>query len=176
MYIYIFFFNSLLYMTNSLFQYEYLNEFNGTPFQFYEKGNIHNNKSNNMTGNLSNTNLSDLNFHQSNIDLLQESIIAAIYKHPETYGTKISKQSEDELLIIMRSIFLQHSKNQPNNIQQQIHELNKLVLDYCIPNIVSAIKQYKGYIKYITKEPEVMEMPQFVNTKGDKTLMPRHFI
>ena len=76
----------------------------------------------------------------------------------------------------MRSIYLQHSKNQPNNIQQQIHELNKLVLDYCIPNIHSSIKQYNGYINDITKQQTVMDKPQSVTIKGDKTLMPRHFI
>jgi len=76
----------------------------------------------------------------------------------------------------MKSIYLQYCKHQPNNIQQQIRELNKKVLDYCIPNVVSALKQYNGYIDDITKPQQIMNMPEFVNTKGDKTLMPRHFI
>ena len=45
----------------------------------------------------------------------------------------------------MRSIFLQHSKNRMDNITQQVEELNKLVLDYCIPQICS---EAKGYMKY----------------------------
>ena len=150
------------------------NNFNGTPFQLYENNNVINDKSSNMTGNLCNNNLSKIYFCQSNIDLLQDSIIEGVFK--VSNGTKISKQSEDELLIIMRSIYLQHSKNQPNNIQQQIHELNKLVLEYCIPNINSSIKQYNGYIHDITKQQTVMDKPQSVSVKGDKTLMPRHFI
>ena len=105
---------------------------------------------------------------------MQDSIIEGVFK--VTNGTKISKQSEDELLIIMRSIYLQHSKNQPNNIQQQIHQLNKLVLEYCIPNINSSIKQYNGYMNDITKQQTVMDKPQSVTIKGEKTLMPRHFI
>ena len=133
-----------------------------------------NDKGNNLTGNFCNNNLNKLYFCQSNIDLLQDSIIEGVFK--VSNGTKISKQSEDELLIIMRSIYLQHSKNQPNNIQQQIHELNKLVLEYCIPNIHSSIKQYKGYINDITKQQTVMDKPQSVSIKGEKTLMPRHFI
>ena len=150
------------------------NNFNGTPFQLYENNNVINDKSSNMTGNLCNNNLSKIYFCQSNIDLLQDSIIEGVFK--VSNGTKISKQSEEELIIIMRSIYLQHSKNQPNNIQQQIHELNKLVLEYCIPNINSSIKQYNGYINDITKQQIVMDKPQSVTIKGDKTLMPRHFI
>lgn len=151
-----------------------LNNFNGSPFQLYENNNVINDKGNNLTGNFCNNNLNKLYFCQSNIDLLQDSIIEGVFK--VSNGTKISKQSEDELLIIMRSIYLQHSKNQPNNIQQQIHELNKLVLEYCIPNIHSSIKQYKGYINDITKQQTVMDKPQSVSIKGEKTLMPRHFI
>ena len=45
----------------------------------------------------------------------------------------------------MRSIFLQHSANLPHSITQQVEELNKLVLDYAIPQICS---EAEGYIKY----------------------------
>ena len=46
----------------------------------------------------------------------------------------------------MRSVFLQHSANQLNNITQQITELNKIVLDYCIQQVYS---EAQGYMKYI---------------------------
>jgi hypothetical protein len=46
----------------------------------------------------------------------------------------------------MRSVFLQHAANQPNNINQQIAELNKIVLDYCIQQVYS---EAQGYMKYI---------------------------
>lgn len=150
-----------------------LNNFNGTPFELYENNNIQNNKTNNMTGTFCKNSLSDIFFSQSNIDLLQDYIIKGVF---ETSGVKIVKQSEDELLIIMRSIYLQHGKNIDYNIQGQVNELNDHILKYCIPNINSSIKQYQGYIHDITKEQEVMDMPQSVNTKGDKTLMPRHFM
>ena len=46
----------------------------------------------------------------------------------------------------MRSIFLQHSSNLPNNISQQISELNQMVFNYCIPQVYS---EAQGYMKYI---------------------------
>jgi hypothetical protein len=46
----------------------------------------------------------------------------------------------------MRSVFLQNSSNQINNIQQQIEELNKMVLNFCIQQVYS---EAQGYMKYI---------------------------
>ena len=151
-----------------------LDNYNGSPFELYETNNVSNNKGNRMTGTFKSTKLSDVFYSQSNIDFLQNSMIQGVFK--VSNGVKIDKQSEDELLIIMRSMFLQHSKNLNTNIQEQIFVLNGYVLDYCIPNINGNIKQYNGYIHDITKKKDIMEMPQFVNTKGDKTLMPRYFI
>jgi hypothetical protein len=46
----------------------------------------------------------------------------------------------------MRSVFLQYSANQPNNISQQIAQLNNIVLEYCIQQVYS---EAQGYMKYI---------------------------
>ena len=149
-----------------------LKNFKGSPFELYENNNVYN-KKNNMTGTLSKNNINQLFFSQSNIDLLQDSIIKGVF---DTSNFKIQKQSEDELIIIMRSLYFQYGKNLDYNIQSQIYELNEHVLKYCIPNINSSIKQYNGYINDITKQQDLIEMPKSVNTKGDKTLMPRYFI
>ena len=100
--------------------------------------------------------------------------ILGVYKLSN--GTKISKQSQDELLIVMRSIFLQYSKNLDYNLQKQINELNKHVLKYCINNVYTNLQQYNHYINDITKEQQILDKPEFVDIKGEKTLMPNHFI
>ena len=46
----------------------------------------------------------------------------------------------------MRSIFLQYSANQPTHISQQVENLNKMVLDYCIEQVYS---EAQGYMKYL---------------------------
>jgi hypothetical protein len=45
----------------------------------------------------------------------------------------------------MRSIFLQHSKNLPNNITQQVEQLNHLVLEYAVPQVLG---EAVGYVKF----------------------------
>lgn len=58
---------------------------------------------------------------------------------------RIGHQDPDVLKIIMRSIFLQYSKNNAQDIKQQIEALNKLVLDYAIPQVYGSAQ---GYMKY----------------------------
>tara|TARA_B110000908_G_scaffold121547_1_gene142505 strand:- start:5251 stop:5733 length:483 start_codon:yes stop_codon:yes gene_type:complete len=97
-----------------------------------------------MVGNWENNNLSNTFFSAENINKIQLGIITGIDKISNG-RFKIGKQDEDTLKIIMRSIFLQNSKNNNINIPNQIEVLNKLVLDYCIPQIYG---EAQGYIKY----------------------------
>lgn len=97
-----------------------------------------------MTGNWNNTILSDTFFGVQNIKIIQNAIRAGVYK--KSNGNYIiGEQNYDELKIIMRSIFLQHSKNLAINIRDQIENLNKLVLDYSINQVYG---EAEGYMKY----------------------------
>ena len=89
--------------------------------------------------------LSDAFFSHQNIQIIQNGIRAGIY-HKSNGQYTIGPQDCDSLKIVMRSVFLQHSANQLNNITQQISELNKIVLDYCIQQVYS---EAQGYMKYI---------------------------
>ena len=90
-------------------------------------------------------NLSDAFFSQHNIEVLQKGIISGVY-HRSNGQYRIGQQDCDTLKVIMRSIFLQYSANKPNYIQQQVIELNKMVLEYCIQQVYS---EAQGYMKYI---------------------------
>jgi hypothetical protein len=91
------------------------------------------------------TNLSSVFFSQQNIQILQNGIRAGVY-HRSNGQYVIGPQDCDSLKIVMRSVFLQHSINQDFNIPEQITELNKIVLDYCIQQVYS---EAQGYMKYI---------------------------
>tara|TARA_B100001250_G_C19492260_1_gene653640 strand:+ start:241 stop:732 length:492 start_codon:yes stop_codon:yes gene_type:complete len=97
-----------------------------------------------MQGGWNETPLSDAFFSSQNIQILQNGIRAGVHN---LSGNKfiVAQQSIDDLKIIMRSIFLQNSGNQPNKIPEQIAALNKLVLNYCVPKIY---KEAIGYIRY----------------------------
>lgn len=91
------------------------------------------------------TTLSMAFFSQQNIQMLQNGIRAGVYKKSNGQYT-IGPQDCDSLKIIMRSVYLQYAANQVNNISEQVAELNKIVLNYCIQQVYS---EAQGYIKYI---------------------------
>jgi hypothetical protein len=89
--------------------------------------------------------LSNAFFSEQNIQIIQNGIRAGIYKMSNGQYV-IGPQDCDSLKIIMRSVFLQYAANQPTNISNQISELNKIVLNYCIQQVYS---EAQGYMKYI---------------------------
>ena len=97
-----------------------------------------------MVGNWYDTKLSNSFFSGRNIQILQNGIRAGVYNKSNKQYV-VGEQNMDELQIIMRGIFLQYSKNLPENIPQQINDLNKVVLDYAINQVYG---EADGYMKY----------------------------
>jgi len=85
-------------------------------------------------------------FSRENIQIIQNAIRAGIYKKSNGQYL-IGPQDCDSLQIVMRSVFLQHASNLNTHIPDQIAELNKIVLNYCIQQIYS---EAQGYLKYKT--------------------------
>lgn len=91
------------------------------------------------------TPLSQAFFSRANIQIIQNGIRAGVYNRSNGQYV-IGSQDCDSIKIVMRSVFLQHSANQPSNIPQQIEELNNIVLNYCIQQVYS---EAQGYMKYM---------------------------
>jgi len=91
------------------------------------------------------TSLSQAFFSHQNIQIIQNGIRAGVYEKSNGQYL-IGPQDCDSIKIVMRSVFLQYSANQPTNLTQQIAELNKIVLNYCIQQVYS---EAQGYMKYV---------------------------
>lgn len=121
-----------------------------------------------LTGNWNSSALSNAFFSSNNVQILQNGIKKGVY---DKSGGKfvIDKQDADQLGIVMRSIFLQHSANMPCNQTEQIRSLNQLVLDYCVNQVYS---ETQGYLKY-RKDASTMYTPMCHPVQidvNDKTL------
>ena len=113
--------------------------------------------------------LSLLYFSKQNIQRLQNLIRYTVFK--ESNGKfVVDNQSEIDLKIVMRSIYLQHSPNLECHIKQQINFLNQLVVNWCYPKIINEVDQYIGYVKSVEKLPVPMELPQNLSSAGTRTL------
>ena len=77
---------------------------------------------------------------QQNMQIIQN----AIRYHFSTKGHQIAEQDPTTLQIIMRSIYLQYSKNWSCKIKEQIKTLNEYVIAECIQSIST---KNEGYFK-----------------------------
>ena len=121
------------------------------------------------------TDLSKAYFSTENIQIIQNGIRSGVYKKSNQQYV-VAPQDCDSLKIIMRSVFLQHSANQTNNISQQISELNKIVLDYCVFHVYSEAQGYMKYLHDVSTLAVPLATP-IVETYKDKNnyLMPKWF-
>tara|TARA_Y100000816_G_scaffold274562_1_gene241963 strand:- start:10906 stop:11442 length:537 start_codon:yes stop_codon:yes gene_type:complete len=103
--------------------------------------------------------LSTAFFSAQNMEIIQNGIRKGIYQKTNE-KTIIPNQNVDTLMIIMRSIYLQHAINRPDKIKEQIDELNKLVYDYAVPNVYSSLVSYQKYLEDASTLPSPMEKPK----------------
>lgn len=139
----------------------------GTTYHMFENATTPYSFQNSINSIQGRTNLSNIFFSKQNVNLLQNNIIQRVSK--ET-GYQIARQNETELQIIMRSIFLQYSKNKPCDIKDQVQELNEKVLNYSVERIIVEISQYLEYKNTVNKLPTPMNHPQNLSNAGSKQL------
>jgi hypothetical protein len=142
-----------------------------TPFLMFQshRDDYYNMSQESVKGVQDETILSKVFFHPKNVDLVQKQIIMEVFRR--TNGAYlIEKQNEEDLQIIMRSMFLQHARHVPDHIKDQIRELNNIVVDDIVPNVVSQINAYFGYLERAFGPRQILDRPEYVSTSGQKTL------
>lgn len=111
--------------------------------------------------------ISNLFFSEQNINNIQDTIRYNVYK---LSGQIISRQSDTDLKIVMRSYFLQYGKNNPKFLKEQLIDLNNHVLGYCVPRIYDELLQHQDYIRDVQSLPMPIERPKNMSSVGTKYL------
>ena len=114
-----------------------------------------------VKGILEENNLTRLFFSPQNIEAIQRMI--RYYVHKLTNGQIVSKQSPDELFVIMRSILLQYGNFLSSGIINEIKRLNSKVVTICAEKVSTEVSQYNHYINDLQKLPTPLENPHYVN-------------
>jgi hypothetical protein len=126
-----------------------------------------------MTGNWNDTPLSVAYFSARNIQILQNGIRSGVYNKSNGQYV-VGEQNCDELKIIMRSVFLQHSKNLAIDIPGQIQLLNDFVLNYAVNQVYG---EADGYMKY-KRDASTLVVPlstPILSYSNDKQLELKHW-
>jgi hypothetical protein len=131
------------------------------------------NKRNEMIKNLTKTTQSEISdietlfFSDENIDLINKQLILYVWKN-SNHLYKIGNQSRDKLLIVMRYVYLEFSKNLPYNFQEQLSELNCITVGEIGPTVITNFEQKLGYLRDIERRQAPLPLPQ--STSKIKTL------
>lgn len=125
--------------------------------------------------------LTYLYFSKRNIENLQNIIRFIVHRE---LSVIIDRQSNRELLVVMRSIFEQYSRHPPyldeskgDNYNMKIVEktireverLNDIVINEVVPKVVSMVLQFFGYLEDVNGR-RFMENPENVNIRGERNL------
>lgn len=129
-----------------------------------------------LRGNWETTPVSTGFFSAANVERIQQLIRKGVFDRSNPKGYVIDNQSTDELKIIMRAIYYQYGRHMPKDIAAQIDDLNKKVVDWSVPHILSAVDMYYYYIKDISNLPVPLAQPQHLSRAGTRSLPMNPFM
>ena len=113
-----------------------------------------------LKGILDETLLSNTFFSVDNIQNIQNMIRYYFYQEKNEV---ISEQSNNELLTIMRGIYLKYSNSAANTmdeIKSEVLELNKVVTEFSLKQIYINYDNYNRYINDLESLPQPMDLPK----------------
>lgn len=108
-------------------------------------------------------------FSKENINLINKHLILSVYSNTNKQFL-ICPQKEADLIIVMRYVFIEYSRNLPYDIDKQIKDLNYHVISEILPIVISNVDQRIGYLKDIETQPVGPPLP--INTKKINRTLP----
>ena len=117
----------------------------------------------NVEGNALTSNL----FSDQNMSAIQKQLIKEVKKNTRE---TISSQSCDEIFVVMKYIFTNHSQNRLNDVNREVQRLNILILNELVPMVTSNVLQHIQYIKDINTLPAPIEHGTSTSFKGENSL------
>lgn len=145
-------------------------------YEEHRKGNdVYSNQYNNTYRDILKTQVvrspvSDMFFSHVNMKHLKKLICKRVYQESGgKYKLSEEAQSDNDLLTVMRSIYLDHAKHLPDQIKEQVAELNYHVMIDLVPRVIKNAQQHLSYIRDHTQQPLPMDRPQYVSPAGTKS-------
>ncbi len=106
-------------------------------------------------------------FGTKNIDHLQSRIISVI---KQKTGMTIGRQSDDELLVVMRNVYMSAGAlRRSGGVAREVSRLNEAVLRIAVPNVGAGLAAYLGYVRDASRLPEPLPRGEQTSIKGQLT-------
>lgn len=106
-------------------------------------------------------------FSDENIELINKQLILRVWEKSNK-TIKIGHQTTEDLIIVMRYVFIEYARHLPYDVQGQIRELNCKVVSELLATVFSNANQKIDYLKDIYTPRDLVQLPQ--NTSRVRTL------
>lgn len=106
-------------------------------------------------------------FSSSNIATIQRDLKKIIFRKT---GYTIGKQSDEQIGIVMRAMYVLHARHGTLNVPSEVQRLNAIVLSELVPQVGTGISQYLGYVRDASRLPAPMDRAKNMSIKGRNTL------
>jgi hypothetical protein len=140
-----------------------MDPYTGIPEDYYAKYVV-------KRWNIKTTDVCELFFSITNIKRIQMAIKKRIYEETRGRYKCVVDQKIFKLIDAMGQIYAQYCENRDDKIVHQVKILNKKTLDEIIPDMISSIKQYYGYIHEINNVRDIINDPININRAGRQQL------
>lgn len=114
--------------------------------------------------------LSQIYYSKENIRRIQKELKKEIYIRTNGKFLLEVDQDENDLIVAMRAVYYEHAKFRPTKIIQQIKTLNKLTVEYIVPDMITELKQEYEYLREINKPLRPIARP--INVHSGKQTLP----
>lgn len=112
----------------------------------------------------------ELFFSENNVKRIQKLIKEEVYNQSRHKFILEEDQDPSDLLIAMRAVYQMNGKYLTTKIVHQVKELNRKLISYIVPDMMTEMKQYYGYIKDINEPLKPIDRPMNVSNAGRRTL------
>ena len=109
--------------------------------------------------------LADAFFSPTNVDRIQTNLRTV---SREKTGYVIDRQSDEDLVIIMRAMYATHAQH-GGDLQRELMRLNAIVLSEIAPMVGTGISQHIGYLRDASSLPAPLERAKNISIKGRNT-------
>lgn len=112
------------------------------------------------------TPLIDAYFSPQNLDAVQELLRGAVARRT---GFQIGRQSDDQLLIVMRAVYADHAVHSPADVSKEVQRLDRIVLSAVLDKVIANMTSYLAYLRDASRPREPLPLGVATSTKGTKT-------
>ena len=117
------------------------------------------------------TPLNRLFFSDFNISILQRAI-RQDFKNKT--GISVDEQSQDDLVAIMRAVFVNSSGDHNTAVQEQVKIMNTQVLNTAVEQVGTGVKQFINFMRDTDTVKDPLDLPINTTTYGNK-IEQQHF-